>query len=726
MRRAVLFFMLGAVSITACSDDSGGGPPPSDSVSSSAVEPAITDGASTAATDAAEPSSTPPTTAAPTTTVAPVPLVPAGMQYDSEPVSVPATVGALEALADGSGWFALGTADSTVARCPGGTPGPCTAFAGNPVFYRGTSPDALVPSPIDDVATLPLPAGYSQPTYLYAADVAHGASGFVAVGSAAIWDSNLFHAAVVRPQIWQSADGVAWQRIAVPAGLGDRLGELIAVTATDAGFVAVGHSAAGDDVSAGPSRGVVLTSPDGVTWTATSELSRPWAVELQHVEAASGLLLAWGVEYACDATASAMIDFSVGGQTAVWASTDGGVTWVEVDLSALGLAGDRPGASTDPAACGDLTERSELAWSLGGVLEADGTFAIVSADGGTIAVSTDLATWAATSVPGGAPTAIDGVDLEPGARLMYTEPDGLVLLSAEPRRDADGYQLPFGTSVLGWRSGDRGATWEAIDATRPLAVVGTAVLARFADGSVALAVDDRDAAAGPTRTVWFSTAGELDEWATCDPAPGANCAFSALPDDADLDGADLTGIDLTGADMVDAVFDGATLDGARLDFAMVYDASFVGTSLSGASLRGAALNNAILTDAIISGADFTEARLPGNLLANPGITTAVLFGATVYLTADPAAAPLVLAGADLREVSLSGPSEGLGDLRGASFAGANLAGAFFSQLDLTGADFAGAIFSDDTSGSALFSGGNVCPDGAPTTPDLYDQAACRL
>ena len=35
-------------------------------------------------------------------------------------------------------------------------------------------------------------------------------------------------------------------------------------------------------------------------------------------------------------------------------------------------------------------------------------------------------------------------------------------------------------------------------------------------------------------------------------------------------------------------------------------------------------------------------------------------------------------------------------------------------------------FSDDTSGSALFSGGNVCPDGAPTTPDLYDQAACRL
>lgn len=711
MRRALISFCAAAVLLAACSSDSA---PSGDGT----TKPTATTDGGSATTEA--------TVAETTTTVAPQPTVPAGMQYDGEATAVDATLGSLDVLPDGSQWFAIGSTPSSVPTCAAGTPGPCTRFAPTPAFFSGTSPQSLTAAPIDDVATFPAPAGFPQANYLIAAAVVHGPGGYVAVGYGNFWDSNLFHSATTRAAMWQSADGVTWQRIALPAGLADRVSGLSAVTATDSGFVAVGEAAASVDPYAGPTAGVVLTSADGVTWALASELPAPWAVQMTNVQVQGKLLLATGASFSCDATASVLLDFSVGAQTVAWSSADGGVTWAPVDLAAAGVAGDRPAVPTDPAACPtDLSARDEMKWSLGGVLAADGVFVLVSPTGGSTAASSDLATWTASQVPNGAPTVIDGVALEPASRILTADDEGLVLLSAEPRRDSNGYQSNFGTSVLGWRSTDAGATWQELPATRPLSLTGSPSLVNFRDGSVGLALQGKDAAGAATRTLHFSKASPLVEWTTCEPAAGADCSFSSIAADVDLAGADLTGIDLAGADLQATVFDGAVLKNATLDGALLTEASFVGSDLTGASLRHVALDSAVLGNATIDGANFSDSAVSSSLLTNPGAGKATLQNVTVYFEGG---APVALAatGLDLRQSSFYGPSSGVASLQGSSFAGANLAGAYFSRVDLTGVDFTGAVFSDDRSGSVYFSSGVICPDGAPVDTSQSGQAACRI
>lgn len=711
MRRALLTFCAAAVLLAACSSDST---PSGDGT----TKPTTTTDGGSPTTDS--------TVAETTTTVAPQPTVPAGMQYEGEATAVDAALGSLDVLPDGSQWFAIGSTPSSVPICAAGTPGPCTRFASNPAFFSGTAPQSLTAAPIDDVATWPAPAGFPQPNYLIASAVVHGPGGYVAVGAGNFWDSNLFHRATTRAAMWQSADGVTWQRIALPAGLADRVSGLSAVSATDSGFVAVGEASASADPYAGPTAGVVLTSADGVTWALAAELSSPWAVQMTNVQVQGKLLLATGASFSCDATASLLLDFSVGAQTVVWSSADGGATWAPVDLAAAGVAGDRPAVPTDPAACPtDLSTRDKMKWSLGGVLTADGVFVLVSSAGGTTAASTDLATWTAGQVPNGAPTVIDGVDLEPASRILTADDEGLVLLSAEPRRDSDGYQSNFGTSVFGWRSSDSGATWQELAATRPLALTGSPALVHFRDGSVGLMLQGKDAAGAATRTLQFSAASPLIDWVTCEPAAGADCSFSAIAADVDLAGADLTGINLSGADLHDTVFDGAVLRNATLDGALLSDASFVGSDLTGALLRRAGLNSAVLGDATIDGADFSDSGVSSSLLTNPGAAKATLRNVTVYFEAGVPIA-LAAAGVDLRESSLYGPANGVAVLTGSSFAGANLAGTFFGGVDLTGVDFTGAVFNDDASGSVFFGSDVICPDGAPADTTQSGHAACRI
>ena len=676
---------------------------------------------------------TPDSAPAPTTTVDPVAesiLLPAGIQYDDTPTSISATFGSLDSLADDSGWFAIGPVPSNVPKCAGGTPGQCTTFAENPAFYSGTAPESLTPTLIDDVATYPTPAGFGQPTYLIASAVVQGTGGFVAVGFGAFWDSNLFRAGTSRAQIWFSPDGVSWQRVTMPAGLEGRLGQLTSVSATESGYVAVGQVGVGDDLNAGPSQGVVLTSADGLTWTQSAQLATPWAVSMESVHSAGNLLIASGVTYVCDFGASAMVDFSVGAQTLVWSSTDNGTTWNAVDLAGLDLAADRPDTSTlDTTACAalDLSARDELSWGLGGAFLLDDTFVLVASDGSATASSSDLASWTPAAVPNGAAAAYEGIDNEPAERAAYAADGELILLSAEMRRTADGFQSGFGTSVFGWRSTDNGATWTQLPLARPLDLAGKALLAVFSNGSVALAVDGVDAAGGDTRTLTFSSAGELRPWETCTPVAGADCAFAIAFSETAVAGANLAGINLTGVSLPEVVLDGADLTGAVFVGADVNAASFIGANLTNASFVNSSLNNATMTDATLTGADFTNARLPGTILQNSGVGGAVLVDATIYFSADAPTPNLALSGLNLRKVSFSGPSTGIANLQGSSFAGSTLAGTFFNAVDLTGADFTGAIFTDDSNGgSVLFSSGVICPDGAPKTEGEFGQAACRL
>lgn len=134
-----------------------------------------------------------------------------------------------------------------------------------------------------------------------------GVGGFVAVGSGNFWDSDGFRSATSRAKIWQSADGVTWQRIALPADLDNRASRLTSVVATDLGFVAVGEATADGDVYSGPSQGFVLTSPDGVTWTLAAQLHNQWSIAMESVRANGSTLLATGVVYVCETTASALI-----------------------------------------------------------------------------------------------------------------------------------------------------------------------------------------------------------------------------------------------------------------------------------------------------------------------------------------------------------------------------------------------------------------------------------
>ena len=676
---------------------------------------------------------TPDSAPASTTTVEPIAesiVLPAGMQYDDTRTPISATIGSLDSLADDSGWFAIGPVPSTVAKCPGGTPGECTRFAENPAFYTGSAPESLTPTLIDDLATYPTPAGFGQPAYLVASAVVQGPGGFVAVGFGVFWDSNRFIIGTSRAQIWHSVDGVGWQRVAMPAGLDSRLGQLTSVSATESGYVAVGQVGIGDDPNAGPSQGVVLTSADGVTWTQSAQLATPWAVSMKSIHSAGNLLIASGVTYVCDIGASAMVDFSVGAQTLVWSSTDNGTTWNAVDLASIGLAADRPDTSTlDATACAalDLSARDALSWDLGGTFLLADTFVLVASDASATASSSDLASWTPAAVPNGAAAAYEGIDNEPAERAAYAADGELILLSAEMRRTADGFQSGFGTSVYGWRSTDNGASWTQLPLARPIDLAGSALLAVFSNGEVALAVAGVDAAGSDTRTLTFSSAGELRPWETCTPAPGANCAFATAFSEPTVADANLAGINLTGVSLPDVVLDGADLTGAVFAGADVNAASFVGANLTNASFVNSALNNATLTDATLTGADFTDARLPGTILQNSGVGGAVLVDATIYFSADVPTPNLALSGLNLRKVSFSGPTDAVANLQGSSFAGATLAGTFFSAVDLTGADFTGAIFSDDNNGgSVLFSSGVICPDGAPKTEGDFGQTACRL
>jgi hypothetical protein len=521
------------------------------------------------------------------------------MQFTAAPVAIPA--GAYGLSSDGTTVVMLGTVDSTIPVCARGVGG-CTSVAHNPVVHVGTPSGGFNTVQVDDIANYPLPSGYRQPNNgLTARAIAKGATGYVMVGNANVWDSDLFHDVASRSVLWFSPDAAAWQRIDLRDVVGDTNTFMRDVVATDSGFVAVGEMTGAADLSS-PSTGLVLTSADGINWTKGPDLTLPWSVTLQRVVAHRNQVLLRGLEYVCTADSSAMNDFSLGGQDRLWASADGGATFTPIDLATTGVAADIPAPPTDPSQCGDFGSRSAYQWTLGFIDQADGTFVIGSKDGSTVSSSTDLSTWTSALLPGGTPTAGSTSSTPSRAqRIATSSADGLFVLSLEQLRDYSGTQMTFGLQVLGWESTDGGSTFAALPATRPLKDSQQG-LVKQSDGTVALIATGHDPATGADGpALYVSSAGPLVAWGACTPAPAADCAFATLDPSASFTGADLTGIDLSGTSLAGVNFDGANLTDAKFAGAQLAGASFISAILSGATFK-----DADLTGANLAGATFVD------------------------------------------------------------------------------------------------------------------------
>ena len=645
----------------------------------------------------------PATTAAPTTTAAPVPVLPAGAQIppDAEAVALPS--GSVYAEHDTT-VMAFASRTNGVKQCPSGTAvgDACTIEQTEPWVSVGAIGGTFTDSQVDSAASFANPAGFGVLTSLAVTAATHGSGGWVAVGTASLWDSVLYYRTTLRAVIWHSPDGASWQRIDVRDIVGDTSVVLRGVEATPTGYVAIGEIAQ-PDLDAGPSRGLVLTSPDGVTWTKATELVRQWSVATGQVLVGDGRIVVTGVEYVCDAGASAMNSFSVGPQFRAWASDDDGATFQEVVLAGNGAVEDPLPPPTDPAACPDMYAEDASYRSAAGFVALDGDrLLLVSTAGDTVAATDDLVSWTTTPVPDSVGSeGTDASAVENTVVGLYRDELGLVLLEFQPFRGANGNQVSFASQIHSWRFTDD-ATWLVQPLGKPTTMSATAL------GQLRLLSDGRRAYLGllGTDTVLrFVEAGEVQPWGTCEPAPGAQCQFVEI-DGLDAAGADLSGVDFTGAALTNAVFDGADLSDAVL-----------------AHVRISTPAGADWASVDLAGADLTGATVPGAALL-ASLDRAVMEGATFVFDEGGEFTTSGLVGKSLVGVSFYGNSASPASLRGTDFTGATLKDVAFADIDLTGANLAAATFDPDY--AVTFLSGVTCPDGAPPTDGLYDRESCRL
>jgi hypothetical protein len=607
-------------------------------------------------------------------------VLPAGAQLPPEEEAVALPPGGVYAE-DGGTMLAFGSRPNGVNVCATGTGAACDIQQVDPWVSIGSLGAAFADFQVDTAGTVAKPRGFGVDTGITVSGATHGANGWVAVGNVAFWDSLLYHNTTRRGLIWQSLDGQTWQRIDVRDIVGDTSVVLSAVEATPNGYVAIGGIAQ-PNLFDGPSRGLVLTSPDGVTWSKAAELPRQWAVATRQVLVGIKRIVVTGVEYVCDASAGAMNDFSVGAQFRAWASDDNGASFHEVGLAGNGAVEDPLPPPSDPAACPDMFSQDAAYRSSAGLVTLDGDrLYLVSADGATIAASDDLSTWRTVTVPDALATPGAGGDPpQPGSvEDLYRDDEGLVLLEFQVLRRSDGSQVSFGSQMYSWRSTDNGATWQLqpLAEPTPLALSALGGMRRFSDGRRAFF-----GTRGDEIVVRFVKAGDLQPWGTCHPAPNAKCRFVAI-DGLSAAGADLSGVDFTGATLTNADLAGANLTGANL---------------TGASLPGSVL----------------LAKLDGVLLEN----------ATLHLEANGQYANGSLAGVSLSNVSFYGHGGAAANLQGTDFSGATLKNTVFSSIDLTGSNFATAIF--DPNHGVIFLGDVTCPDGAPPTDGSFDHESCRI
>lgn len=161
-----------------------------------------------------------------------------------------------------------------------------------------------------------------------------------------------------------------------------------------------------------------------------------------------------------------------------------------------------------------------------------------------------------------------------------------------------------------------------------------------------------------------------------------------------LNGLDLSGLDLSGVDFRAARLNKARLAGANLEDAILDQAWLMQADLTGASLKGAHAFAAQMQKMRADGADFSKARIAGDL------TGASLRGVKfdgADLGADMKNQSMGLMRAVLRSTTLEGATFldtnlTSADLRFAHAAGADFSGANLTNADASGADLIGAIW----------------------------------
>lgn len=708
MRQRLLLLLAATTLVAACSGGDDGGSSPTGAPSPSG---------STAGTDAPVV-----TDAETTTTLAPAVLLPAGAQLPPDDQALPIPDGT--AIAEQGGTFAVFTNRANgVKQCPNGTPNDasCNREQMDAWASIGTPGGTFADVQVDSAGTIANPGGFGVNTGLVVAAATDGPNGWVAVGAASFWDSLNFYDTTRRGFIWHSTDGTSWQRIDVRDLVGDTSVVMTSVTKTTTGYVALGDIAQ-PSLSAGPSRGFVLTSPDGVTWTKTAELPRQWAVSTRQVIAGDSRLVVHGVEYVCDGTAGAMNSFSVGAQFRAWASDDGGVTFAEVSLAGGAVTDPLP-PPTDPAACPDMySEEGSYKSAAGAVALIDDRLFVVSADGGTVAATDDLTTWTVSELPDAIPALDPSIyTLKPNTvTALYGDDEGLVLVELQALRRKDGRQVDAARQLYSWRSADDGATW----ALQPLARPTTLTLDEI--GMLGHTPDSGFfylGRVGEQLLVRPAEASELVPWGECEPSAGADCRFVEI-DGLDAAGLDLTGIDFTGAALTGVDFTGANLSGANLAGTELFTEE--GAVWGGVDLTGADLTKAYLSGMDLAGANLTNAKVvdvyvPGTFV-RATLTGATIDNVVVNFTLDENAQNASLAGLVLHDVRFYGAIGG-SSMQGVDFSGVTFDDVSFADIDLTGANFATAIIAE---GGVVFSRGVICPDGAPATEGVYDRSACRV
>jgi hypothetical protein len=625
-----------------------------------------------------------------TTSTVPAPGLPAGLQFLDEPTQL---LGGGRYRGSGYPWYQAGWWPVPMAVFGGKVLLPAAVADGDRSkagVLSGSIGSPFEALPVDDGFDFPAPAGHRASEVAEPLGIASDGRVLVMVGAyrlstpSSITDTGWLGTAYAGI-IWRSLDGLSWERLdpAMPA-LGGGTTSLNAVAATSVGFIAVGYAAELDGWAA-PSRGLILTSADGVEWRRT-EVSLPWSVQLIGAGAIGERLVVWGIEYVCTTSAPSINTWtSSGEQLRIWSSDDGGATWQGADLDAVAAYTGSAEPPADPAGCPDYGVRDETyRQRLAAVGLVGGRFVVWPTDRVVVLSSTDLVRWTTGEVPGARPEQ-DPANPTNDSRWsgLLADGDVPVLASIAPARDAAGERrLGFSYQVLGWRL-DPNGRWTELPATRPILMPHGATswvfrLGQAGDAAVLLA--------GPL--VWVGESGPSVPWGSCDaPAAGSDCAFSTVVS-AVWSAGRLAGIDLSGAVLRRVDLSQADLAGASLAGALLDDVNLSNAILTGADLSGALVGRIQLTAAVLSGVDLSNSRFDA-----------------VYSVYD--GTPV--------------------NLRGVDFADAVLRGAGFRDVDLTGADLTYADLGDDETGDSVsFGDGVICPDGAPPSEAVPGRAACRL
>jgi len=673
--------------------------------SSPGDETAASPGVSTTSTGAPVQSTVPVAAASTTTTTTTPPVtLPSGVVWQGAVVDETPAAAATSLIATSDGFVATGfRGNPEVNNSLGQT--------ARPMVYR--SQDGTTWQAVE------LPAAGDRN---FAADVAHGRAGYVAVGT--VGTGCRFACPHGHSVAWVSGDGISWELVEPATFRGS-----VQISVTDVEYIAGTYVAVGRDERGGNHWVVgVWTSSDGRSWERVASLESDYSLLNDALHVVGDRLFIAADEAVCSKPfTNGDIGWVLGvwaTQTRLWSSTNGAV-WEAVDMEAHGLADPLPEdiCEDDAYLDGDIDDLSA-----GGLLALGESLWWRRQDGA--AARWSGTTWSPFTPPG----EIEGLSLLPG-------PGGYIGLAIDGLRT--------GVIEVTTMTSSDASTWDDWTAytRRIVDLLPAGVVAGAPVGATAV----RHSAVQGDMVVMIVSAYTDDPTTTppgvyallstpdvaagpCEVGVDADCRGSDLIA-ADLAGADLAGIDLTGANLARANLNGADLTGSALRGADLDGADLSGAAMTRADLTGADLDFSTLVGSDLSGADMSRASLMAAAIDDTTVLTGANLTGALYVPLDLAIRhDVVLTGAEFDDwdgnaLDLNGARLAAahlnGDVTRFSFAGADLSGADlyrvtaidadFSDADLTGARLDGAdLTGADLAGAHLDAAtwyGVTCPDG---------------